>query len=191
MSTTHSLPPIRINSTQPNLIPAQSIPTQLYPVQFISHLLHALLLGWLKELDRAENCSEGLHVSLEWAGPLVSGVGGALFQFGELGYNLACRKQRCLGLSGSHPSYHWAPQIGPSLKARFTTGRSLQLISSQSKCLLRSLKLSALFCVLATTINFCLSPVFPGCLPSLRPTGVGGEMTKEPHGTLWPSWRDS
>lgn len=46
-----------------------------------------------------------------------------------------------------------------------------------------------LFCVQAATVDFCLSPVFPGRLPSPRPTGVGGEVTKEPRGTLCPFWR--
>lgn len=81
--------------------------------------------------------------------------------------------------------------MGPSLKAPSTTRGALHLASSQGKRLLRSLNLPALFCVLATITDFCLPPLFPGSLLSLRPSGVGGGVTKEPHGTQCPSWRDS
>ena len=79
----------------------------------------------------------------------------------------------------------------PNLKVPSTTRRSLQLVSSQSKRLLKSSKLSALFCVLATTIDFCLPHISSGCLPSLKTIGIGGRVTKEPHWTQCPSWKDS
>lgn len=121
---------------------------------------------------------------------MISGVGGALFQFGELGQNLGCRKQCCLSLSRSHPSCHRAPHVGPSLKPCFTTGRSLQLISSQSKCLTVLQTVSSVLCSSCYYRSLSFSCI--SWLPALsEATGVGGAVTKEPLGTLCPFWRDS